>query len=174
MTSTGRCSGDGVEESKQIHQRICHCCHRVEPTSYSGNRLPDPATIPVVSGGNRYVGSDNARRNKAIRVYPKQQYVDAAKRRIGKCAACARPVVRGKEVMHDFNHLDEATKSKGGRFGKWGGVAGLVRNPNNAATLDKVKSLLDDEMAKCNLLCRDCHHRHTWKYPPSATEFSGC
>ena len=47
----------------------------------------------------------------------------------------------------------------------------LVNNCANAATLDKVKPLLDDEMAKCNLLCSNCHHRHTDKRPPRATEF---
>lgn len=112
----------------------------------------------------------NARRH-AVRVYRKQKHVDAAKRRIGKCAACGRPVEEGKEVMHEFNHLDEATKSKGGLFGKNGGVAGLVANCSNDAALKKVKGKLDDEISKCNLLCCNCHHRHTHKYEPSATQF---
>ena len=33
-----------MEEAKQIHQWICHCCHAIEPTSNSGNRCADPAT----------------------------------------------------------------------------------------------------------------------------------
>ena len=161
-----------MEEAKQIHQWICHCCHAIEPTSNSGNRCADPATMPVGkrSGTKEELQQYNARR-MAVRKYPKLQYVDAAKRRIGQCAACARPVVPGAEVMHEFNHLDEASKSKGGLFGPRGGVAGLVAKLTNAATLDKVKTLLDDEMAKCNLLCKNCHHRHTNKYPPRATAF---
>lgn len=74
--------------------------------------------------------------------------------------------------MFDWNHRDEATKCKGGLFGEKGGVAGLVANCSNAATRAKVKHLLDAEMKpKCDLLCTNCHHRHTWKYPRSATVF---
>ena len=115
-----------------------------------------------------------ARSAGAVRVHPKQRYVDECKWDDGKgeCADCARPVVEGNnEVMFEWNHLDEATKCKGGLFGKHGGVAGLVAIPSNAATLAKVKHLLDAEMKKCNLLCSNCHHRHTRKYPPSTTVF---
>ena len=50
-------------------------------------------------------------------------------------------------------------------------MAGLVGNCTNAATLEQVEPLLDAEMAKCDLACRNCHARHTWKYEPSATVF---
>ena len=145
---------------------------RVEPTSSSGRRCKDPEDMPrgKPSGTKDEVSKYN-KRHHAVRVYPKQKHVDAAKGGIGKCAACGRPVEEGKEVMHEFNHLDEATKSKGGLFGEHGGVAGLVHNHSNAATLKKVKGLLDDEISKCNLLCCNCHHRHTNKYEPSATQF---
>jgi hypothetical protein len=73
-------------------------------------------------------------------------------------------VLPGTEPAFEFNHLDEATKEKGGLFGPRGGVGGLVHNDTKAAALDKVQALLDAEMAKCNLLCANCHHRHTWKY----------
>ena len=46
-----------------------------------------------------------------------------------------------------------------------------MNNNSNAGTLAKVKHLLDAEMKKCNLLCSNCHHRHTNKYPPSTTVF---
>ena len=160
------------EEAKQIEQWICKCCHAVEPTSNQGKRYKDPEDMPR---GKRRGTDDEVKkyndRHRAVRVYPKQKHVDAAKRRIGKCAACGRPVEEGKEVMHEFNHLDEATKSKGDLFGEHGGVAGLVHNCSNDAALKKVKRLLDDEISKCNLLCCNCHHRHTHKYEPSATQF---
>ena len=70
----------------------------------------------------------------------------------------------GTEPAFEFNHLDEATKCKGGLFGPLGGVSGLVGNHAKAAALDQVQELLDAEMAKCNLLCANCHHRHTHKY----------
>lgn len=57
--------------------------------------------------------------------------------------------------MFDWDHRDESTKCKGGFFGKHGGVAGLVHNHANAATLDKVRDLA----------------RRTFKYAPSATVF---
>ena len=50
-------------------------------------------------------------------------------------------------------------------------MVGLVRNHTNAAALDQVRPQLDLEMAKCDLLCKNCHHRRTWKYAPSATVF---
>ena len=113
-----------MEESKQIHQWICHCCHAIEPTSNSGNRCSDPATMPVGKcSGTKEEQQQYKNRHRAVRVYPKQQYVDAVKRCIGRCAACARPVVPGKEVMHEFNHLDEASKSKGGLFGECGAAS---------------------------------------------------
>ena len=35
-------------------------------------------------------------------------------------------------------------------------MAGLVNNCSKAAALDKVRHLLDEEMAACILLCDDC------------------
>jgi len=40
-----------------------------------------------------------------------------------------------------------------------------------AAALDKVRDLLDAEMAKCQLLCANCHARKTFGYEASTTEF---
>jgi hypothetical protein len=161
-----------IEEAKQIEKWTCRCCAAVDPSSNQANRCADPAGMPPgkCSGTDAEVQQYDAR-HKAVRVYPKQQHVDAAKRRVGECAACARPVVAGQEVMFDWDHRDESTKCKGGLFGKCGGVSGLVGNCANAATLDQVRHLLDAEMAKCDLLCRNCHARRTWKYAPSATAF---
>ena len=162
------------EEAKQIEKWTCKCCARLDPSSTSANRCCDPEKMPdgKRSGTEAEVAEYKAK-HKAVRVYPKQQYVDVCKWDDGKgeCAECARPVVKGNnEVMFDWHHRDEATKSKGGLFGKRGGVGGLVNNSSNAATLAKVKHLLDAEMKpKCDLVCTNCHHRHTNKYPRSAT-----
>ena len=78
-------------------------------------------------------------RRHAKAVYPKQQHVDARKRAIGACATCARAVLPGTEPAFEFNHLDEATKCKGGLFGPQGGVGGLVGNDVKAAALDQVQ-----------------------------------
>ena len=51
---------------------------------------------------------------------------------------------------------------------------------HGAAALDAVdeegttvKDLLDREMDKCNLLCANCHHRHTCKYKSGEAGPSG-
>jgi hypothetical protein len=102
--------------------------------------------------------------------YPKQQYVDARKRAVGCCQRCKRADVEGKEWAFHWDHRDPATKliGKGTLAGKKGGVCGLVRNPAKRAYLDApgFKAVLDEEMDKCDLLCHNCHHRKTNKYPP--------
>ena len=154
-------------EAAQIEKWICHCCHALEPTSDSGRRCGDPATMPKGSDSKSATPLEKKQylaRHHAKMVYPKQQHVDARKRAIGACATCARPVLPGTEPAFEFNHLDEATKCKGGLFRRVGGVGGLVNNHAKAAALDKVQELLDAEMAKCELLCSNCHHLHTHKY----------
>jgi hypothetical protein len=154
-------------ELARIEKWICHCCHALEPTSNSGKRCADPATMPKGRDSKNATPLEKKQyhaRHHAKIVYPKQQHVDARKRAIGACATCARPVLPGTEPAFEFNHLDEATKGKGGLFRSVGGVGGLVGNGVKAAALDQVKDLLDAEMAKCELLCANCHHRHTNKY----------
>jgi hypothetical protein len=159
-------------EAEQIEKWICHVCHRLEPTSNAGKRCADPTTMPAgkARGTALEIRQYEARRVAVIK-YPKHQHVDAAKRRLGACAACARPVEPGTEPGFDFDHLDESTKARGGLFGVVGGVAGLAHNNANASALDKVRDLLDAEMAKCQLLCANCHARKTWAYEASTTEF---
>jgi hypothetical protein len=157
------------KEAQQIHQWICRCCHALEPTSNSGRRCADPATMPPGkrNGTDEEKKQYNARHTATIR-YPKMQYVDARKRAAGACAHCRRPVVEGQEPAFDWDHRVEATKCSGGLFGEYGGVSGLVHNVANAAALDKVRELLDAEMDKCDLLCKNCHHRKTNGYPRRA------
>jgi hypothetical protein len=153
------------EEAKQIAQWICGCCHALEPTSASGNRYPDPETMPDgKSTGTKEETKQYKAKHHAIIVYPKQQHVDAKKREIGRCQYpdCGRRVVVGNEQSFHFDHRVESTKCKASKgdllFGKKGGVSGLVHNHSKAATLDKVEHLLDAEMVpKCDLLCVNCH-----------------
>ena len=152
-------------ENEQIESWPCHVCHALAPTSNSGKRYPDPATMPKGKwDGTKREIAQYAARNHAKIVYDKQRYVDEAKQRIGCCAACKRPVLPGTEAAFDFDHRDESTKSKGGLFGKRGGVSGLVNNHAKAAALALVRGLLDAEMALCRLLCKNCHHRKTNGY----------
>jgi hypothetical protein len=109
-------------------------------------------------------------KHKAKIKYPKQQYVDARKRAVGCCQRCERADVESKEWAFHWDHREPATKliGKGTLAGEQGGVAGLVSNPRKATALDApgFKAVLDKEMDKCDLLCHNCHHRKTNKYPP--------
>ena len=161
-------------ENEQIESWPCHVCHALAPTSNQGRRCPDPATMPKGKQGKTSTALERKQyhaRHKATIRYPKQRYVDEAKRTMGCCAACKRPVLPGTEAAFDFDHRDESTKAKGGLFGKNGGVAGLVHNCARAAALERVQGLLDAEMDKCQLLCRNCHHRKTNGYPASTAVF---
>ena len=148
------------EEAKHIEQWICGCCHRLEATSASGRRCTDPDEMP---DGRRSGTAEEVKQHKAKRhamlVQPKQKHVDKRKRQIGRCQypECNRQVVQGNEQSFDFDHRQESTKSKGGLFGKNGGVSGLVSKHTKAATLHKVRHLLDAEIDKCDLLCTNCH-----------------
>ena len=171
------------EEEKQIKQWICHCCHRLEPTSATGNRIPNPETLPPGKrrGTDEDVKQYNRLRRARIR-HPKQQYVDELKRKIGCCAWCRRLVLPGTEQSFDFDHLEEITKCvrrkvdgvlKDALFRGTGGVAGLATNHSNASVLDAiddetrftVRQLIDREVAKCQLLCANCHARKSYDYP---------
>jgi hypothetical protein len=145
----------------------CCFCHRLEKTGKAANKYPDPATMP----DGKYNGTEEERKQynrkrKAIIVYPKQQYVDAIKRGMC-CELCSRQVLVGQEHAFIFDHRDASTKmkGKGTLAGEKGGVAGLVRNCANEASLEEIKDVLNAEAEKCRLLCANCDHRQTWDYP---------
>jgi hypothetical protein len=121
------------------------------------------------SGTPEEIKQYHAKRQAKIK-YPKQQHVDARKRTVGRCLGCERSDVKGKEWAFHWDHRDPATKltGKGTLAGERGGVAGLVSLVVKRAALDfpGFKKVLDEEMDKCDLLCHNCHHRKTWKYPP--------
>ena len=79
----------------------------------------------------------------------KRMYVNAIKLKIGECQLCKRKVQDNNLCAFDFDHLDERTKTEG--------ISQMVdRYP-----LKKFKSLIDDEVKKCRLLCSNCHIKHT-------------
>ena len=166
------------EEDNGI-QWLCGFCHCLEPTSDQANRYGDPLAenedgTPVMPDGKRSGTPEEMKqyyaKRKANIKYPKQQHVDARKRTVGCCLGCERSDVEGKEWAFHWDHLNPATKliGKGTLAGEQGGVAGLINNNAKRAALDfpGFKKVLDEEMDKCDLLCHNCHHRKTWKYPP--------
>lgn len=159
-----------AEEAKGI-EWICGFCHDLEPTGNQANRYSTPETMPE----GKCVGTREERKQyhakwKAIIRHPKHEYVDKRKQIIGCCQCCKRSDVIGHEWCFHFDHRDESTKMKGKRTlaGEQGGVCGLVQNTNaQKASLHSpgFKAVLDAEMDKCDLLCHNCHHRKTHKYP---------
>ena len=81
----------------------------------------------------------------------KQTYVNDIKMRIGGCQECSKHIP-GREhcFKFEFAHRD-ATDYK---FK----VAKIV---HSCTTLKTAKPLLDEEIAKCRLLCHDCHREET-------------
>jgi len=152
-------------------QWICRFCHFLEPTSAAANRCGDPAAMPdgKSSGTEEETKQYDAKRRVKI-VHPKQEYVDAEKLRRGRCLTCEREVTSTNAFGFQFDHRDETTKMKGKDTiaGVNGGVAGLVHNHTKRAALPKIKDVLDAEMAKCDLLCANCHKRKTWGYEEEA------
>ena len=155
------------EAAKGMHWP-CRFCHRLEPTNNTANKCRDPVNMPAGKwDGTKEEVAQYKAKHRAVRVFPKQQHVDERKRAIGCCEMCARPVREGQEHAFNFDHLSPATKMKGTDTlaGEDGGVAGLVHNHANAATLDKIETILDREMDDlCRLLCANCDGRQTWGY----------
>jgi 5-methylcytosine-specific restriction endonuclease McrA len=147
---------------------LCRFCHRLEKTGLAARRSGDPDLMPdgKRSGTEEEVKQYEAKR-KAKNTYPKQEYVDTEKLRRAHCLQCERPVTNDTAFAFDFDHRDPETKMIGEDTlaGVQGGVSGLVGNHANAASLAKIKGVLDAEMAKCDLLCSNCHKRKTEGYP---------
>jgi hypothetical protein len=165
----GGVSAMRAEEAKGV-QWLCGFCHCLEKTGKQANRCKDPSTMPDGKGkGTPEERKQYQAKWHAVAVYPKQQYVDDRKRSIGCCKGCGRSDVEGQEWCFHFDHRIESTKMKGPTTLalKGGGVCGLVRNHAGVARLEApgFRELLDAEMDKCDLLCANCHHRKTNKYP---------
>lgn len=150
-------------------QWLCRFCHQLEPTGDPGNRRGDPATMPEGKQGKHATEKEKkqyfVRHHAKIR-YPKQAYVDAEKLCRGCCLTCERKVTPTTVFAFQFDHRDETTKMIGEATlaGENGGVAGLVANCAKRTALAKIKPVLDNEMAKCDLLCANCHKRKTCEY----------
>ena len=148
----------------------CRFCHILENTSNQANRCGDPDLMPdgkhSKHATKEEVAQYTAKHHAKIK-YPKQVFVDAEKLRRGACLHCTRPVTAETAFAFVFDHRDERTKmiGKDTLARVRGGVGGLVNNHTKAASLDKIKDVLDAEMAKCDLLCANCHKRKTFGYP---------
>lgn len=138
----------GVEAMRREHEKVqwmCLCCHKYEPTSTTGRT--DTRTKPSTE-----------------RIREKQAYVNAYKLKLAQCQydGCGRVVTAATVRSFDLDHRDPRTKATRethpeliakGYTG--GGVSGIVNNPKTS--LAEVKDALDEELAKCDLICTNCH-----------------
>jgi hypothetical protein len=141
-------SNGGVEAMRREHEKVqwmCVCCHQYEPTSATGRTRT--GTFPSWE-----------------RIREKEAYVNAHKLKLAQCqyADCPRVVTAATVRSFDLDHRDPRTKAMHethpeliakARIG--GGVGGIVQN--SATSLAEVKAALDEELAKCDLLCTNCH-----------------
>ena len=137
----------GVEAMRREHEKIqwmCRCCHRLQPTSSTGRRRTDTTS-------------------SFDRRHEKQAYVNAYKLGLGKCqyAGCPRVVTAETIRSFDLDHRDPKTKATHETHpeligkGDPGGVSSIVHKTNTS--LSEIKDALDVELAKCDLLCANCH-----------------
>ena len=80
----------------------------------------------------------------SLRREKKKKYVDDIKLRIEKCAVCEVLVTPENTSCFDFEYLIPSEKNKT--------IKSIVQSS---------KSIVDEEIAKCRLLCCKCHRLHT-------------
>lgn len=80
----------------------------------------------------------------------KMAFVDACKQKIGECNDCKFKVTPESCHVFAFAHIDASTK-----------VKSVSTMCNSGASLPKMQSTLEAEMAKCRLLCAVCHSKET-------------
>ena len=126
---------------------ICAFCHRLKSSSTGLPPHPDPATLPdgKPRNGTKEEKSQYNRKLNATIHFPKACYVNAIKRARG-CENCGRRCVEGEERAFDFDHVE-------------GKSASIWEMVNRNARLDDpvFKARLDAELAKCRVLCKNCH-----------------
>ena len=77
-----------------------------------------------------------------------KNYIDSIKIGIGECADCAFPCEDWNVMMFAFDHLDPTLKSFA--LSKAYQITGMT------------KEQIDAEIAKCELVCHNCHAFRTW------------
>jgi hypothetical protein len=77
-----------------------------------------------------------------------KDYIDSVKVIIGKCQDCEFPCEDWNVMMFAFDHLDPSQK-----------LFGLSKAQAQKGCNQK---LIDNEIAKCELVCHNCHAYRTW------------
>ena len=158
---------EGMRLEKAVCEAACNMCHKLQPTSSSGNRV-DPDTLPPTYPGEQRDGEAGKKmymkRYQATYTWPRYCYNDGLKRNVGQCENldCPRDgpgggkCIPGVEQAFDWEHVDAKAKKAG--------ICELCQDlPAGMPEAEwKAKIRAELERGKCRLLCRNCHHLKTW------------
>lgn len=110
--------------------------HRAKNRQYKiDHPMPKKPRLPRVNTGNSFH-------------YNVKNYIDAVKIKIGSCVDCDFPCEDWNVMMFAFDHLDPTVKSFG---------LSKAQAQKNCS-----QELIDNEIAKCELVCHNCHAYRTW------------
>jgi len=158
----------------------CSCCHRLEPTSNTGQRKTSMAQVEAMPAGKSYgtrqeIAQYEAKRQAMIRT-PKYLFVDELKRMAGCCVKCKKKVTVGygsstvteaDPRSFDTNHIDERTKYRRQPTGS-GGIAEICADltirldePHKPSGGLTGRQLLIREHNLTENICCNCHLDHT-------------
>ena len=156
-----------MREEAELCECLCAMDHRLDDHTAAANRV-DPATLgPPVRCSEDEQLYDKQR--KAAIKWPKYQYVDAIKRKIGRCENANCPCdglakglcTLGFEVCFDFHHVDNGATKAVDANGKSRCIAQMCADLRIRPE-EEWKTEIDDELLKTRMLCRNCHHLATW------------
>ena len=165
--SSARAGGvEGMRRELAKCEWLCACCHMLDGSS---NAAAEHAYNPEKVSRDNYATQEKftSARKTARYCQEKRNYINSLKRAIGGCERRDCPhdgpnggaCEEGFEACFDWDHQDELQKTIN--------VSKLVCNGQSFAT---AKPLIDDEVRKCRLLCRNCHNtKHEW-LPREAAE----
>ena len=133
-------SAEDLWNEYQKCQVLCSTCHVLQP-SHNAFRGADSSQIEAMSSYSTEYMAKKQREYKE----KMQEYNRKRKRDVGTCEMCQMEVVEGNETAFQWAHNDEREK-----------VAYVSKLCENAYNQKNIKKI-DDEIAKCKLLCGGCH-----------------
>jgi len=161
-------------------QCLCRCCHRLEPTSNTGQRKTSMAQVEAMPAGKwngtrEEIAQYHAKRSAMINT-PKYLFVDELKRTAGCCVKCKKKVTVGYGAStlteadprsFDTNHMDERTKYRR-QLNRSGGIAEIcddltirLDEPHKPSGGLTGRQLIIDEWKLIEVICCNCHTEHS-------------
>ena len=136
----GNTSAEDLWNEYQKCQVLCSTCHVLQP-SHNAFRGADSSQIEAMSSySTEYMAKKQREYKEKMQAYNRKR-----KRDVGACEMCQMEVVEGNETAFQWAHNDEREKVAY--------VSKLCENAYNEKNIRKI----DDEIAKCKLLCGGCH-----------------